>query len=128
MAKPRDSISNRLKQALNLRCLKPIELSKKANIDKALISHYLKGTYKPGNENTTKLAKALNVNEAWLMGYDIPMENNVSSNNDTFVILDNNKILSAKDMEFINLPEEEKDLLFSLMEAAKKALDKKEHK
>ena len=39
------------------------------------MSQYLSGTFKPKQQRTYLIAKALNVNEAWLMGYDdISME------------------------------------------------------
>ena len=73
-----EDFSYRLKKALNLRNVKPIELSEKTNISKSKISSYMSGRYKAKQDGVYKLAKALNVNPAWLMGYDVPMENNFS--------------------------------------------------
>ena len=69
-----DSFANRLKQAMNLKNMKQIELANKTNIDKSLINKYLKGVAEAGNDNLPILAKTLNVNEIWLMGYDVPIE------------------------------------------------------
>ncbi len=66
---------NRLNQALQLRNMKAIELSEKTGISKARISQYVNGVYTPKSKGTYAIAKALNVNETWLMGYDVPMEN-----------------------------------------------------
>lgn len=49
-------------------------MATKANIDKGQLSSYISGKYKPRQNNIDALAKALNVNEAWLMGFDVPME------------------------------------------------------
>ena len=38
------------------------------------LSQYVNGKTEPGQEKLTILGLALNVNEAWLMGYDVPME------------------------------------------------------
>ena len=38
------------------------------------MSQYLKGSFEPKPERVSALAKALKVSEAWLMGYDVPME------------------------------------------------------
>ena len=70
-----DTFANRLKQALELNNMKPIELSLKTNIDKSLISNYLSGNYKAKQDNLSKMAEVLNVSETWLMGYDVVMNN-----------------------------------------------------
>lgn len=75
-----DTFANRLDTAIRIRNIKQIELSEKTGIDKSLISNYLAGKYKAKQNNVYILAKVLNVNEAWLMGYDVPMERTYSSN------------------------------------------------
>lgn len=51
--------------------IKQIELANRTGLDKSLISNYLADKYKPKNNNLQILAKALNVNPVWLMGYDV---------------------------------------------------------
>jgi transcriptional regulator with XRE-family HTH domain len=65
-----DTFANRLKKALNMRKMKPAELAEKARIDKSLISNYLSGNYKAKQDKLTTIAKVLDVNPVWLMGYD----------------------------------------------------------
>lgn len=65
-----ESFANRLAKALMLRNMKPIDLSNKSGINKATISQYLSGRYSAKQNNIYILAKALDVNEAWLMGFD----------------------------------------------------------
>ena len=69
-----DTFANRLKKAMNLQQITQIDLSKKTNIDKSLINKYLKGVAEAGNDKLSDLAEALNVNEVWLMGYDVSMQ------------------------------------------------------
>lgn len=69
-----DTFTNRLKYAMSLKNVKQVDLSNKTGIDKSLISNYLSGNYKAKQENLYKIAKALDVNESWLMGYDVSME------------------------------------------------------
>lgn len=38
------------------------------------LSQYVNGKVEPGQEKLTILGLALNVSEAWLMGFDVPME------------------------------------------------------
>lgn len=68
------TISERLKQIMELRGLKPADLVKQTGINKGALSCYLKGKYAPKQNNIYLLAKALNVSEPWLMGADVPME------------------------------------------------------
>lgn len=67
-------IADRLKMALEIRDITQSELSRKTGIGKSSISTYLTGEYEPKQKNIYKMALALDVNEAWLMGADIPME------------------------------------------------------
>lgn len=69
-----DSVASRLKKAMELRGITQAELVKKTGIGKSSISTYLSGEYIPKQKNTYKLAKALNVNEAWLLGQDVEIE------------------------------------------------------
>lgn len=69
-----DTFSNRLNTAMKIRNIKPIELSEKTGIDKSKISSYMSGRYKAKQDGVYLLAQALSVNEAWLMGVDVPME------------------------------------------------------
>lgn len=68
------TISQRINEALNIREMKQADLVRLTGIGKSSISTYLSGEYEPKQRNIYKIAKALNVNEAWLMGYDVPME------------------------------------------------------
>ncbi len=69
-----DSIAERLKIALDARGLKQADLVRLTGIGKSSISTYLTGDYEPKQRNIYKMAKALNVSEAWLLGEDVPME------------------------------------------------------
>ena len=67
-------IKDRIKEALEKREITQTELADKAKIDKGQLSSYISGKYKPRQNNIDALSSALNVNEAWLMGFDVPME------------------------------------------------------
>lgn len=65
---------DRIKEAMEIREIKQSELVEKTGIDKGQMSSYLSGKYKPKQGNLERIANALFVDEAWLMGYDVPME------------------------------------------------------
>ncbi len=70
------TIAERIKKALELQNMKQADLVEKTGIGKSSISTYISGEYEPKQRNIYKLAKALNVNESWLMGYDVPIYRN----------------------------------------------------
>ena len=43
-------------------------------LGKSALSQYISGDVVPGQEKIAVLSYALNVSEAWLMGFDVPME------------------------------------------------------
>lgn len=71
-----DTFANRLNTAMRIRNIKASELSEKTGISKSSLSEYINGKYEAKQDGVYLLAKALNVNEAWLMGLDVPMERN----------------------------------------------------
>ena len=72
----------RIKEAMHLRNKTQAELCEITGIPKSAMSQYVSGKFAPKQTRIYLLAKALNVSEAWLMGYDVPMErtSNTSEN------------------------------------------------
>jgi len=68
------TFSDRLKEALNKRKMTAAELSRKSGVSESNLSRYIKGTYEARQNHLYLLAKALDVNEAWLMGLDVSPE------------------------------------------------------
>lgn len=52
----------------------PQELANESGVSKSSISQYLNGSHKPSNISSGKMAKVLDVNPLWLMGFDVPMK------------------------------------------------------
>lgn len=61
---------DRLEEALAKCGMSPAELSRKTGIGEGAISQYRRGAYKASQRNLEKIAKALDVPIAWLMGSD----------------------------------------------------------
>lgn len=80
--------SERLRIALDSANMRAAELSRLTGLSKGSIHHYLVGTYEPKSSAINKMAVALNVNESWLWGYDVPMERSqIQKKNDQLVKL-----------------------------------------
>ncbi|WP_199798753.1 helix-turn-helix domain-containing protein [Clostridium tetani] len=107
-----NTISERIKKGLEIRNMKQAELVEKTGIGKSSISTYILGAYEPKQKNIYKIAKALDVNEAWLMGLDVPMErqqltlNNNLSKKETTLLTNFNKLNETGKDEAIKRVEE----------------------
>ena len=86
----KQTCGRRIKIALEIRNTTQTELSKMTGIPKSAISQYIKGSFEPRQDRVYLISKALCVSEAWLMGYDVPMQNEVASLTDKEV-----KIITA---------------------------------
>ena len=67
-------MERKLRQVDVLDLAKPFCEQFHVKLGKSDLSQYLHGVAKPGSSKLTILGLALNVNEAWLMGLDVPRE------------------------------------------------------
>ena len=67
-------IKDRLNEALHLRGITAADLSRLTGINKSSLSRYLSGESIPRSLAIGKMAEALHVSPAWVLGYDVPME------------------------------------------------------
>lgn len=67
------TFAQRLQEILDTTGLTKSELALSAGVNKSNITRYLKGDYEAKQDVVHRVAKNLGVNEAWLMGYDVPM-------------------------------------------------------
>ena len=83
------STAERLLQLMNERNLKQVDIlrlaapyCKKSNIklNRNDLSQYVNGKVEPRKSKLYILGQALKVNEAWLMGYDVPPSETVTAN------------------------------------------------
>lgn len=69
-----DTFANRLNAAMNARNMKQADLVERTNLSKQQVSQYVNGKFEAKQQAVYTLAQVLDVSEAWLMGYDVPME------------------------------------------------------
>ena len=96
-------MKNRIREALSIRNMKQVELQVKSGVDKAAINHYIKQRYQPKQQALLSMARALDVNEMWLAGYDVPMERNVVDKNSSEVAALFDRILRDKKLYKLTL-------------------------
>jgi len=79
----KENTASRLKKLINERKLRQVDIltaclpycqKYDVKMNKSDISQYLSGKAEPNQDKLFILGSALNVSEAWLMGYDVPME------------------------------------------------------
>ena len=93
------AFKDRLKDALDLKNITAADLSRMSGIDEGTLSNYKKGKYVPKQRKLEAIAVALNVSIPWLMGADVPMNEelnrlhlvppNVASETVTFPVIGN---------------------------------------
>lgn len=78
--------SQRLEQIMRSRNMRQVDILNAAEpycrkygikLEKNDLSQYVSGKVEPGQDKLTILGLALNVSEAWLMGYDVPAEREI---------------------------------------------------
>ena len=74
-----ESCGKRIARALSVRDMRQADLAQMTNIPKSSLSLYLSDAYEPKQDRIFLIAKALRVSEAWLMGYDVPMEKEIEN-------------------------------------------------
>lgn len=105
--------STRLKEIMKIRGLKQIDILEKCahnpyngKISKSDLSQYVSGKVLPRQDKLSILAYALDVSEAWLMGYNVPM--NAQDENDEIDITKHNLVsniatlINDYDIDFLN--------------------------
>lgn len=82
---------NQIMQERNIRQSDILEMAKPycvkygIRLGRSDLSQYVTGKTRPGQDKLAMLGFALNVSEAWLMGYDVPMERDISDYGMIFV-------------------------------------------
>jgi transcriptional regulator with XRE-family HTH domain len=65
--------------ALDARQMRAVDLTERTGVPKSAVSFYLAGKSQPKADRLYQIARALDVSETWLMGYDVPMARSLES-------------------------------------------------
>ena len=75
MENSKSSLKDRLYEAMAIRGKKAVDLTRDLKIPKSAVSQYLSGkSQKMDSERLYAIARYLDVDEPWLLGYDVPMK------------------------------------------------------
>lgn len=68
------TFAERLNSIIEMKHITKAELSRMTGISKSSLTRYTKGDWEGKQDAVYAIAQALHVSEAWLMGYDVPMQ------------------------------------------------------
>ena len=75
MENSKSSLKTRLYEAMTIRGKKAVDLTRDLQIPKSAVSQYLSGkSQNMDSERLYAISKYLDVDEPWLLGYDVPMK------------------------------------------------------
>lgn len=66
--------SERLKEAMDMRQKRQVDICRDLHMNKGTVSGYMSGAHIPDSPVIGRLAKYLHVDPAWLTGYDVPVK------------------------------------------------------
>lgn len=110
-----ETCGERIKKALRIRGMKQSDLCQIAKIPKSAISQYISGAFEPKQDRIYLISKVLNVSEAWLMGFDVPMEREPIAPPEEPELSDGEKMLLDL---FRLVPEDSQDMVLQMIRVA----------
>lgn len=93
------SFQERLNKELYNQDITQYRLAKITGIPQTTMSNYCCGLYEPKRENLTQIANLLQVQEMWLLGYDVPRQIDKKCEEE---IVSKLKLMDSSDLEKIN--------------------------
>lgn len=110
-----ESCGQRIAKALDIKRMKQADLCKLAKVPKSSLSLYLSGAYEPKQNRIYDMARVLNVSEAWLMGYDVPMDREKKSPSEELKLTEGEKMVLEL---FRKIPEDRQAEALELLRVA----------
>ena len=116
--------AERLQEIMEMRKLKQVDVVKLCQpyaqrlgvkLQKSALCQYISGKNEPNQYRLTVLALALNVSEAWLMGYDVPMDRPKITTDSN--LTDGEQMLLSL---FRQVPDEMQDVVLDMIQVALK--------
>lgn len=110
-------LKERLQEALIIREMRAADLCERTGIPKGAISYYLSGKSQPKADRLHLIAKALDVSEAWLLGFDVSMERELTLTSERQMLSEGEKML----LELFNqVPKDQQRMVIEMIRVALK--------
>lgn len=105
----------RLIEAMARANKKQVDLVRETGLNRGTISRYISGEVEPKSNAIYKLAKSLNVSEAWLIGYDVPMERDKKVPQDKKDLSEGERMMLEL---FRQIPEDQQEVVLGMIRVA----------
>jgi transcriptional regulator with XRE-family HTH domain len=112
-------IKDRLYELLIMNNEKPVDMAKRTDIPKSSLSLYLNGKREPRQNILTKIAMAYDIEEAWLMGFDVPMERKERFTKENAILdakISNDPVLKEAIKKYYELNEYDRKLILDFID------------
>ena len=106
--------ATRIVEGLRRKGMTQMQLSKITKIPKSSICNYIRGDFEPKQDRIDLISRALDVSEAWLLGYDVPPEREAPSREDPEISAGERVLLDL----FRRVPEDQQKLVLQMIRAA----------
>ena len=117
MENSKSSLKNRLYEAMALRGKKAVDLTRDLDIPKSAVSQYLSGkSQKMDSVRLYAIARYLDVDEPWLLGYDVPMKSDAGTKKEQPTEYDGLSEERKALMQFaMSVPEDKTEMILQVM-------------
>ena len=124
MENSKSSLKSRLYEAMTIRGKKAVDLTRDLEIPKSAVSQYLSGkSQNMDSERLYAIAKYLDVDEPWLLGYDVPMKSSEDTKKEQPIqfggLSDKKKAFIDKVMQMSDAELDRLDQILALVENTK---------
>ena len=124
MENSKSSLKSRLHEAMTIRGKKAVDLTRDLEIPKSAVSQYLSGkSQNMDSERLYAIAKYLDVDEPWLLGYDVPMKSSEDTKKEQPIqfggLSDKKKAFIDKVMQMSDAELDRLDQILALVENTK---------
>ena len=106
----KETTSSRLKEIMKLKNLKQADIVRmcqpyceryNVRIQRNDLSQYVSGKFEPKQDKLAILGMALNVSEAWLMGFDVPMSRERKQSKNRLLDIANSHVFTSEEIDTI---------------------------
>ena len=112
MENSKSSLKNRLYEAMTARGKKAVDITRDLGIPKSAVSQYLSGkSQNMDSERLYAIAKYLDVDEPWLLGFDVPMKSTTETKKE-------------QPIEYDRLPENRKEFIYKVAQMSDAEFDR----
>lgn len=112
MENSKSSLKSRLYEAMTIRGKKAVDLTRDLGIPKSAVSQYLSGkSQNMDSERLYAISKYLDVDEPWLLGYDVPMKIDTETKKE-------------QPIEYDRLPENRKEFIYKVAQMSDAEFDR----